>query len=38
MPMVLLTFTASEPKRGVVTMRVQIVGDIASAPFAIVIR
>ena len=34
----LLTFTASEPKRGVVTMRVQIVGDIASAPFAIVIR
>ena len=35
---VLLTFTASEPKRGVVTMRVQIVGDIASAPFAIVIR
>ena len=34
----LLTFTASEPKRGVVTMRVQIVGDIASEPFAIVIR
>ena len=34
----LLTFTTSEPKRGVVTMRVQIVGDIASAPFAIVIR
>jgi hypothetical protein len=34
----LLTFTASEPKRGVVTMRVQIVDDIASAPFAIVIR
>lgn len=34
----LLTLTASEPKRGVVTMRVQIVGDIASAPFAIVIR
>ena len=34
----LLTFTTSEPKRGVVTMRVQIVGDIASEPFAIVIR
>ena len=34
----LLTFTTSESKRGVVTMRVQIVGDIASAPFAIVIR
>ena len=34
----LFTFTASEPKRGVVTMRVQIVGDIASEPFAIVIR
>ena len=34
----LLTFTTSEPKRGVVTMRVQIVGDIVSAPFAIVIR
>jgi hypothetical protein len=34
----LLTFTASEAKRGVVTMRVQVVGDIASAPFAIVIR
>jgi spore germination protein YaaH len=34
----LFTFTASEPKRGVVTMRVQVVGDIASAPFAIVIR
>jgi hypothetical protein len=34
----LLTFTASEPKRGVITMRVQVVGDIASAPFAIVIR
>jgi hypothetical protein len=31
-------FTTSEPKRGVVTMRVQVVGDIASAPFAIVIR
>jgi hypothetical protein len=34
----LLIFTASEVKRGVVTMRVQVVGDIASAPFAIVIR
>ena len=34
----LFTFTASEPKRGVVTMRVQVVGDIASATFAIVIR
>ena len=34
----LFTFTASEPKRGVVTMRVQVVGDIASAAFAIVIR
>jgi hypothetical protein len=32
------TFTTSEPKRGVVTMRVQVVGDISSAPFAIVIR
>ena len=34
----LFTFTTSEPKRGVITMRVQVVGDIASAPFAIVIR
>ena len=34
----LITFTSSEPKRGVVTMRVQVVGDIASATFAIVIR
>ena len=34
----LLTFTTSEPKRGVVTMRVQVVGDIASSTFAIVIR
>jgi hypothetical protein len=32
------TFTTSEAKRGVVTMRVQVVGDIASEPFAIVIR
>jgi len=34
----LFTFTASEAKRGVVTMRVQVVGDSPSAPFAIVIR
>jgi len=34
----LFTFTTSEPKRGVVTMRVQVVGDITSATFAIVIR
>jgi hypothetical protein len=34
----LFTFTTSESKRGVVTMRVQINGDIASEPFAIVIR
>jgi len=34
----LFTFTTSEPKRGVITMRVQVVGDIASEPFAIVIR
>jgi len=34
----LFTFTATEVKRGVVTMRVQVVGDIASATFAIVIR
>jgi hypothetical protein len=32
------TFTVTEPKRGVVTMRIQIIGDIASEPFAIVIR
>jgi hypothetical protein len=32
------TFITSEPRRGVVTMRVQVVGDISSAPFAIVIR
>jgi len=32
------TFTTNEAKRGVVTMRVQVVGDIASEPFAIVIR
>jgi hypothetical protein len=31
-------FTTSEPKRGVVTMRVQVIGDIASESFAIVIR
>ncbi len=34
----LFTFTTTESKRGVVTMRVQITGDIASEPFAIVIR
>ena len=34
----LFTFTVSEAKRGVVTMRVQVIGDIASSPFAIVIR
>jgi hypothetical protein len=34
----LFTFTVSEPKRGVVTMRVQVIGDIASASFAIVVR
>ena len=34
----LFTFTTSESKRGVVTMRVQITGDIASEQFAIVIR
>jgi hypothetical protein len=34
----LFTFTTVESMRGVVTMRVQITGDIASEPFAIVIR
>lgn len=34
----LFTFTTIESKRGVVTMRVQVTGDIASEPFAIVIR
>jgi hypothetical protein len=34
----LFTFTVSEAKRGVVTMRVQVIGDIASSAFAIVIR
>jgi hypothetical protein len=32
------TFITSEPKRGVVTMRIQVVDDIASPAFAIVIR
>jgi hypothetical protein len=32
------TFTSTETKRGVVTLRVQVIGDIASSPFAIVIR
>ena len=31
-------FTATEPKRAVVTMRIQVIGDIASEQFAIVIR
>lgn len=34
----LFTFTIVEAKRGVITMRVQLVGDIASEQFAIVIR
>ena len=34
----LFTFTTAEAKRGVVTMRVQLLGDIASEQFAIVIR
>ena len=32
------TFTSTETKRGVVTLRVQVIGDISSSPFAIVIR
>ena len=32
------TFNATEPKRGVVMMRVQVIGGIASEQFAIVIR
>ena len=31
-------FSVTEPKRGVVTMRIQVIGDIASEQFAIVIR
>ena len=34
----LFTFTSTETKRGVVTLRIQVIGDIASSPFAIVIR
>ena len=34
----LFTFTATELKRGVITMRIQVIGDIASEQFAIVIR
>jgi len=34
----MFTFTSSEPKRGVITMRIQIVGDITSENFAVVIR
>ena len=33
-----IVFSATEPKRGVVTMRIQVIGDIASEQFAIVIR
>jgi hypothetical protein len=32
------TFSGTEPKRGVITMRIQVVGGIASEQFAIVIR
>jgi hypothetical protein len=32
------SFSATEPKRGVITMRIQVVGGIASEQFAIVIR
>jgi len=34
----LFTFTTSEAKRGVVKLRIQVIDDIASEPFAIVIR
>jgi hypothetical protein len=34
----LFTFTTVEPKRGVITMRVQVIGDIASEQFAVVVR
>jgi hypothetical protein len=34
----LFIFTSTETKRGVVTFRIQVIGDIASSPFAIVIR
>ena len=34
----LFVFTSTETKRGVATLRIQVIGDIASAPFAIVIR
>jgi hypothetical protein len=34
----LFVFNISEAKRGIVTMRVQVIGDIASPPFTIVIR
>jgi len=34
----LFTFTTVDPKRGVITMRVQLIGDVASEQFAIVIR
>ena len=32
------TFTTSESKRGVVTMRIQVEADLSSEPFAIVVR
>jgi len=34
----MFTFSTTEPKRGVITMRIQVIGDIASDQFAIVIR
>jgi hypothetical protein len=34
----LFTFTTVEPKRGVITMRVQLIGDVTSEQFAIVVR
>lgn len=34
----LITFNVVEPKRGVITLRVQIIDETASAPFAIVVE
>jgi hypothetical protein len=34
----MFTFSTTEPKRGVITMRIQVIGGIASDQFAIVIR
>jgi hypothetical protein len=34
----LFTFTTTEPRRGVITMRIQVIGEIASDQFAIVVR